>query len=110
MLIDKDKLKDLIPAVAGKMNFRPAIVEKDYYLTVVLNQIGNLTDRLVFKGGTLFNKVYLNYHRLSEDLDFTYLESLKTRSERSKAIKPTYIPIRLQMNRSSQKERCKHFQ
>lgn len=42
MLIDKEKLKDIIPVIAGKMKFRPAIVEKDYYLTVILNKIEEL--------------------------------------------------------------------
>lgn len=89
MLIAKERLQDLIPAIAGKMKFRPAIVEKDYYLTVILNNIDNLlSDKIVFKGGTLFNKVHLNYHRLSEDLDFTYLSELTVRSQRSKAINP----------------------
>ena len=89
MLIAKERLQDLIPAIAGKMKFRPAIVEKDYYLTVILNNIDDLlSDKIVFKGGTLFNKVHLNYHRLSEDLDFTYLSELTVRSQRSKAITP----------------------
>ena len=89
MLIDREKLKDIIPAIAGKLKFRPAIVEKDYYLTVILNNIeALLSDRIIFKGGTLLNKVHLNYHRLSEDLDFTYDGPLTTRSQRSKAITP----------------------
>ena len=89
MLIDREKLKDFIPAIAGKMKFRPAIVEKDYYLTVILNNIESLlTDKIVFKGGSLLNKAYLNYHRLSEDLDFTYNAEFTARSQRSKAITP----------------------
>ncbi len=89
MLIDRERLKDIIPAIAGKMKFRPAIVEKDYYLTVILNNIeALLTDKIVFKGGTLLNKAHLNYHRLSEDLDFTYNAEFTARSQRSKAITP----------------------
>ena len=89
MSIDKEKLKDIIPAIARKMKFRAGLVEKDYYLTVILNNIeGLLSDKIVFKGGTLLNKVHLNYHRLSEDLDFTYDGPLTARSLRSKAIKP----------------------
>lgn len=91
MITDKEKLKDIISAIAGKTKFRPGIVEKDYHLTLILNSIEPLlSDRLVFKGGTLLNKIHLNYHRLSEDLDFTYFgdESLKTRAQRSKAIDP----------------------
>lgn len=89
MSIDRERLKDIIPAIAGKLKFRPAIVEKDYYLTIILNNIeGLLSDKIVFKGGTLLNKVHLNYHRLSEDLDFTYHGELTARSLRSKAITP----------------------
>ena len=89
MLIDREQLKDIIPAIAGKMKFRSTIVEKDYYLTVILNNIEVLlTDKIVFKGGTLLNKAYLNYHRLSEDLDFTYNAEFTARSKRSNAIMP----------------------
>lgn len=91
MLIDKEKLKDLIPAIAGRQGFRPAIVEKDYYLTVILNHVESLlSDKIVFKGGTLLNKAHLNYHRLSEDLDFTYYgrDALHSRAQRSRAIAP----------------------
>ena len=89
MSIDREKLKDIIPAIAGKLKFRPAILEKDYYLTIILNNIEKLlSDKIVFKGGTLLNKVHLNYHRLSEDLDFTYCSELTSRTGRSKAITP----------------------
>ena len=50
--MNREKLKDIIPALARKHNFRPAIVEKDYYLTVILNNIeSGLSDKLIFKGG-----------------------------------------------------------
>ncbi|MDI6731718.1 MAG: nucleotidyl transferase AbiEii/AbiGii toxin family protein [Candidatus Margulisbacteria bacterium] len=86
--MDKSKLERLILVLAEQQRFRPEIVEKDYYLTVVLNSIAKLSQNLVFKGGTLLNKIHLNYHRLSEDLDFSYFggEDLNTRPKRSKAI------------------------
>lgn len=85
------RLKEIIPVLAKKHNFGTAIVEKDYYLTVILNNIElHLSNNLVFKGGTLLNKIYLKFNRLSEDLDFTYLskEELNSRSKRAKAIMP----------------------
>lgn len=73
MLIDRETLKDIISVIAGKHKFKPGLVEKDYYITIILNNIENfLSNKLVFKGGTLLNKMHLNYHRLSEDIDFTY--------------------------------------
>jgi len=59
--------------MAGKLKFSLAILEKDFMLTKILYEISksDLKDKLVFKGGTALNKLYFNYYRLSEDLDFT---------------------------------------
>jgi predicted nucleotidyltransferase component of viral defense system len=89
--MDLSKLGDLISFIAGTHGFRQGIIEKDFYITLVLNNISeHLSDSLVFKGGTLLNKIYLNYHRLSEDLDFTLDVQwpLDSRSKRSSAIMP----------------------
>lgn len=89
--MDSDRLKDIINFIADKQGFRPAIIEKDYHLTMILNAVNEYLSRdIVFKGGTLLNKVYLNYHRLSEDLDFSYRNDVdvSTRGKRSKAITP----------------------
>lgn len=59
------------------------IIEKDFHLTLLLNEISESIEddknssfaKLVFKGGTLLTRTHLNYHRISEDLDFTYLEN-----------------------------------
>lgn len=96
--MDRELLKKVIPVIANKNKFRLEIVEKDFYLTTVLNNINYfLSDKIVFKGGTLLNKIHLNYHRLSEDLDFTYSgeEETDTRAKRSKAI----MPIRNKMKK-----------
>jgi predicted nucleotidyltransferase component of viral defense system len=89
--MDKNKLKDIINYVADKQGFRPAIIEKDYHLTRILNAVNqHLSSDIIFKGGTLLNKAYLNYHRLSEDLDFSYSSDVyvSTRTKRSKVIEP----------------------
>jgi len=87
--MDNDRLKDVINFIADEQGFRPAIIEKDYHLTRILNAVNERLSRdIIFKGGTLLNKVYLNYHRLSEDLDFSYRNDIdiSTRSKRSQAI------------------------
>lgn len=89
--MDNDKLKDIINFIADEQGFRPAIIEKDYHLTRILNAVNeHLSRDIIFKGGTLLNKVYLNYHRLSEDLDFSYRNDIdvSTRGKRSRAITP----------------------
>lgn len=87
--MDKKKLKDIIFYLSNKQGFVASVIEKDFHLTRILNRInGGLSDDIVFKGGTLLNKVYLDYHRLSEDLDFTFRSELdfSTRGKRSKVI------------------------
>jgi predicted nucleotidyltransferase component of viral defense system len=50
------------------------LIEKDMYLTILLKELQNTKfhENLVFKGGTCLAKAYLDYHRFSEDLDFTW--------------------------------------
>jgi Uncharacterized conserved protein len=89
--MDKEKLRDIIHYLADEYGFLPSIIEKDYHLTRILNAVNDHLSRdIIFKGGTLLNKVYLNYHRLSDDLDFSYRSDIDvtTRGKRSKAITP----------------------
>jgi len=58
--MNRDKLEKIIPFIAQKYNFRLEIIEKDYYLTLILNSVeSHLSQSLVFKGGTLLNKIHL---------------------------------------------------
>ncbi len=57
---------------------RPDIIEKDYYLHRILNQMAQddyLLKNLVFKGGTCLVKAYTGYYRFSEDIDFTWQDT-----------------------------------
>lgn len=88
---DKEKFLKVLESTSAKTGFPLRLLEKDYYLTIVLSRINEgLSSNLIFKGGTCLNKIYYSYYRLSEDLDF----SLKlpsdnmTRPMRRKAINP----------------------
>ncbi len=70
-IITEDKLRYL----AGKHGFNIIYLEKDYFLTLLLHSIRNI-DGMYFKGGSALNKIFLNYLRLSEDLDFVSRESI----------------------------------
>ena len=49
---------------------RPAIIEKDYYVTEVLRIIANTAgDKVIFKGGTSLAKGWNLIERFSEDID-----------------------------------------
>ena len=71
MRIDKDKLNKFLSLVKDKTDITALeLIEKDLYLNILLSKL-NL-ENYVFKGGTCLAKVYLNYFRFSEDLDFTF--------------------------------------
>jgi len=80
---DKDDLLKLFKDVAEKHKFPAKLIEKDYHLTRILHRISEKRmDNLVFKGGTCLNKCYLDFYRLSEDLDFVYNKSVEGFSKR----------------------------
>ena len=87
---DKDEFLRILERTSAQTGFPLRLLEKDYYITIVLSGIDRLNNNLIFKGGTCLSKIYYSYYRLSEDLDFTLrLSSDKsTRAMRSNAIKP----------------------
>lgn len=51
-------------------NLRPAIIEKDYYVTEALRVVANTSgDKIIFKGGTSLSKGWNLIQRFSEDID-----------------------------------------
>lgn len=87
---DKDKFSKLVDRIASVTGFYAPLMEKDYYLTLILSRINELSDSLIFKGGTCLNKIYYSYYRLSEDLDFSMRlpDYTITRGKRRKCIQP----------------------
>jgi len=60
------------------LGVRDQQIEKDYILSWILQGIAfhhELSKIIVFKGGTVLNKVYFEDYRFSEDLDFTLLDN-----------------------------------
>lgn len=53
------------------------IIKKDLLLSLILAEFQKLGlgKDLIFKGGTLLSRIYLKYHRFSEDLDFVHKDS-----------------------------------
>ncbi len=88
-MINKDNFLRVLELTSAQTGFPLLILEKDYYLTLVLSDINRLSENLIFKGGTCLNKIYYSYYRLSEDLDFTMMLPPKTasRNDRRKGIK-----------------------
>ena len=74
------------------LNVENDIIKKDLLLTLILAEFekSDLGKELIFKGGTLLSRNYLNYHRFSEDLDFIFKDSNSIR-ELTRAFCPKSI-------------------
>ena len=69
--------------------FTATLIEKDYYCSLILKTIYENDNPLIFKGGTCLSKIYVDFYRLSEDLDFVFSCPLSaTRPQRRSIIKP----------------------
>lgn len=70
---DKDAFRALISTISEKVGIREDIVEKDYYLTLLLSELATWQTDLpaYFKGGTALYKAIGSLKRFSEDIDLT---------------------------------------
>lgn len=73
---DKESFKDLIELVSGEIGRTPIVVEKDYYVTMILKRLSEQLDNCVFKGGTSLSKGFKAIDRFSEDIDITFDEHI----------------------------------
>lgn len=84
---DRKSLEEIIIQTANYYNIDVSIIEKDYYVTIMLKELSKRIDNMIFKGGTSLSKCYHLIERFSEDIDLN-IETLKhpTDSERNYAI------------------------
>ncbi len=67
----KEQFSEAIELVAYHKGIASDIVEKDYYVTVILRELSKRIPYIVFKGGTSLSKCYRVINRFSEDIDIT---------------------------------------
>jgi predicted nucleotidyltransferase component of viral defense system len=70
---DKDSFQALLSAISEKTEIREDIIEKDYYLTLLLSELASWQTELpaYFKCGTALYKAIGSLKRFSEDIDLT---------------------------------------
>jgi predicted nucleotidyltransferase component of viral defense system len=75
--IEKDIFQEFIKLSAVKFNLNPIFIEKDYWITLVLNRLAGskYVNESVFKGGTSLSKGYNLIERFSEDVDIAIINS-----------------------------------
>lgn len=70
---DRDSFQALLSIISEKTGIREDIIEKDYYLTLLLSELAAWQIELpaYFKGGTALYKAIGSLKRFSEDIDLT---------------------------------------
>ena len=88
---DRTLFQDVILLVSERANVAADIVEKDYYVTMILRLLSGANYPVVFKGGTSLSKAFGIIDRFSEDIDITFMEHLG--ENRRKRLKIIRFPI-----------------
>ncbi len=80
---------EAIGFTSAETGFVAGLIEKDYYCSVLLEDLRSASPGLTFKGGTLLGKVHAGFYRLSEDLDFSISTAPDaTKKTRSQSVAP----------------------
>lgn len=76
---NKDLFRNVIESMKGWGAFSSVVIEKDYYVTMILRLLTQKSiglGEVVFKGGTSLSKCHKVIDRFSEDIDITFTEHL----------------------------------
>lgn len=73
---DKELFREVIAEVNAQTGVAQSIIEKDYYVTMILKLLSERLPKVVFKGGTSLSKCFHLIDRFSEDIDVTFTEHI----------------------------------
>lgn len=73
---DRASFKKAVAAASVRYLQQISVIEKDYYVTMVLKLLAQKAPSCVFKGGTSLSKGFQVLNRFSEDIDITFTEHL----------------------------------
>lgn len=87
---DADFFREAVLFTARNTGMNADLVERDYFFSLLLSHLFQDPETpVVFRGGTSLSKIYADFYRLSDDLDFVIsTPTSATRKERSRRIEP----------------------
>ena len=88
---DKERFKEAIDLTVYRTGFAPEVVEKDYYITLLLKVLAAELSFIVFKGGTSLSKCHRVIERFSEDVDLCV--DTKLSQGQKKKVKETIVKL-----------------
>lgn len=107
---NKNEFRNIIQIISDRENIDTDIIEKDYYVCLVLKELAKKQDYLkaYFKGGTAVYKILNTMNRFSEDIDLTvevlHEESNNSNKTRLKKSALDYKISGLELNESKTKD------
>lgn len=99
---DKKLFADIVGRTAAFFDMSEEIIEKDYFVSLVLKELVAVDPDIVFKGGTSLSKAYQLINRFSEDIDLSYysVEHHKIGTSRRKKLTKSIKKILMDKNLS----------
>lgn len=87
-LHESPTFRDAIDAASEALGLRPVFIEKDYWVTQILQTLSRseFLDKIVFKGGTSLSKAYHCIRRFSEDIDLALIPHTGLSQDKLKAL------------------------
>lgn len=73
---NKENFQEMIELVSTDTGRAAAVIEKDYYVTLILRLLSEQLSNVVFKGETSLSKGYHAINRFSKDIDITFDEHI----------------------------------
>lgn len=68
---NQEEFTNAVNLASEYFHILPIVAEKDYYVTMILRELSERQDFIVFKGGTSLSKCHKAIKRFSEDIDIT---------------------------------------
>lgn len=88
---DKELFQQLILHTAQSKKTEESVIEKDYFVTLLLEKIVMKQPDVIFKGGTSLSKCYKLIERFSEDIDLNIQGNTKPTERQRKHLKTNII-------------------
>ena len=80
---NREEFTNAVNLASEYFHILPIIAEKDYYVTMILRELSERQNFIVFKGGTSLSKCHKAIKRFSEDIDIT-IDSKLTQGQMKK--------------------------
>ena len=88
---NRELFEQAVLKTAEYLKIDAGIVEKDYYVTLILKEISLAVPDLVFKGGTSLSKCHKVINRFSEDIDLTVEYETKPSEGKRRSLKKNIV-------------------